>query len=180
MQTDAEGSLPTFFFRGEDAYMCYAAEDGVTCEDVGTNWAQWAMGFIGQTPLLLFPFLADMAPAQFDQVLRSIDSPDSLGTAEILGETAYCLAIRFGAPLEVCYTTAGVPVRISAGEGPGSLALEAVGYQWGVPAEVFELPADPIPHSAPFPGPPVGPFGPFGPQTPPPGRPGGPRPPPGR
>jgi hypothetical protein len=141
---DATGVTPAFYFNGMDAAMCHDSDGVANCTAVELDSAQWAMPFIGQSPFILFAFLAGAEEAQ----MTFLAEHSSLaGSRLLLDEPATCLTLDLMAPFEVCFSPSGVPVRM---ETPGGhLVLEATGYQLQVDASRFQLPAAPMPPSGP-------------------------------
>ena len=175
--SDQEGLTPTMYFRGNEAFMCQQLTGQLQCEGPAPkDWGQWAMAIVGQTPLVLFPFVADLDQGQVREIWRD---PVLKGARVIAGETAYCFStvLSFGPPgqqgptptLEVCYSTLGVPLSMAMRGDPipaSGMWLEAASYTLDVADGVFDLPTAPTPWQRPAPPPGGQPRPPEGPRAP--------------
>jgi hypothetical protein len=142
------GAMPTFFFDGTTVVMCEQVSGGTQCYEVPYDWAQFAMPFIGQSPILFFPFIGD---TNDEQLAAAAADAQISGSRDILGETATCLTFA-SLGLEACYTPSGVPVQVVA--TGGGFNMDATSYTSQVDQALFAPPAQPapLPEGAPPPG----------------------------
>ena len=158
MVPNRRGVLPSFYFLDGEAVICAEVDAGSRCESVGRDWAQWAMPVIGQSPLLYFAFLAEADETQLGRIWRGQWESGSRGAREMQGAAAHCFGTEaFGPPIEWCYSSMGVPLRIEVSPDPSTgwrgLTMEALSHRIGIPESELDPPSAPQPSSLALPGP---------------------------